>query len=61
MTYCVGLQIDRGLVFMSDTRTNAGMESISTYRKMQVWEQPGELFIVFMTARAEKTDCSESP
>ena len=42
MTYCVGLKIDRGLVFMSDTRTNAGMDSISTFRKMHVWEQPGE-------------------
>lgn len=50
MTYCVGLQIDRGLVFMSDTRTNAGMDSISTYRKMHVWEQPGERVIVLMTA-----------
>jgi putative proteasome-type protease len=50
MTYCVGLQIDRGLVFMSDTRTNAGMDSISSYRKMHVWEKPGERVIVLMTA-----------
>ncbi len=50
MTYCVGLQIDRGLVFMSDTRTNAGMDSISSYRKMHVWEQPGERVVVLMTA-----------
>lgn len=50
MTYCVGLKIDRGLVFMSDTRTNAGMDSISTFRKMHVWEQPGERVIVLMSA-----------
>ena len=36
MTYCVGLKIDRGLVFMSDTRTNTGMDSISTFKKMHV-------------------------
>ncbi|ODT77998.1 MAG: peptidase [Pelagibacterium sp. SCN 64-44] len=50
MTYCVGLKIDSGLVFMSDTRTNAGMDSISTFRKMHVWEEPGERVIVLMSA-----------
>ncbi len=50
MTYCVGLQIDQGLVFMSDTRTNAGMDSISSFRKMHVWEQPDERVIVLMSA-----------
>lgn len=50
MTYCVGLKIDRGLVFMSDTRTNAGIDSISTFRKMHVWEEPGERVVVLMSA-----------
>ena len=50
MTYCVGLKIDSGLVFMSDTRTNAGMDSISTFRKMHIWEQPGERVIVLISA-----------
>jgi putative proteasome-type protease len=50
MTYCVGLKIDRGLVFMSDTRTNAGVDSISTFRKMFVWEEPGERVVVLMAA-----------
>ncbi|MER9893085.1 peptidase [Mesorhizobium sp. M0119] len=50
MTYCVGLKINHGLVFMSDTRTNAGMDSISTFRKMHVWEEPGERVIVLMSA-----------
>ena len=46
MTYCVGLKIDRGLVFMSDTRTNAGVDSISIFRKMYTWEEPGERVLV---------------
>lgn len=50
MTYCVGLKIDRGLVFMSDTRTNAGVDNISTFRKMHVWSEPGERVIVLLSA-----------
>jgi putative proteasome-type protease len=50
MTYCVGLKIDRGLVFMSDTRTNAGVDNISTFRKMHVWSEPGERMIVLLSA-----------
>jgi putative proteasome-type protease len=50
MTYCVGLKLDRGLVFMSDTRTNAGVDSISIFRKMHVWEEPGERVIVMLSA-----------
>jgi putative proteasome-type protease len=41
MTYCVGLKLDRGLVFMSDTRTNAGVDNISVFRKMFIWDRPG--------------------
>lgn len=50
MTYCIGLKINNGLVFMSDTRTNAGIDNISTFRKMHVWEKPGERVIVIMSA-----------
>ncbi len=50
MTYCVGLKIDSGLVFMSDTRTNAGVDNISTFGKMYTWDVPGERVIVLMTA-----------
>ena len=50
MTYCVGLKIDRGLAFMSDTRTNAGVDSIATFRKMFTWVTPGERVIVLLTA-----------
>jgi len=34
MSYCVGLLMNKGLVFMSDTRTNAGVDNISIFRKM---------------------------
>ena len=50
MTYCVGLKMKRGLVFMSDTRTNAGVDNISVFRKMFHWETPGERCITLMTA-----------
>jgi putative proteasome-type protease len=50
MTYCVGLLLDSGLVMLSDTRTNAGFDNISVYRKMFVFEAPGERVIVMMTA-----------
>ena len=50
MTYCVGIKLDAGLVFMSDSRTNAGLDQISTYRKMMVYEKPGERFKVMLSA-----------
>lgn len=50
MTYCVGLKLNEGLVLLSDTRTNAGLDNISTYRKMFFFEEPGERAIVIMTA-----------
>lgn len=50
MTYCVGLMLDQGIAFMSDTRTNAGLDNISTYRKMSIWETPGERVITMMAA-----------
>ena len=50
MTYCVGMLLDQGLVFLSDSRTNAGVDHINTFRKMTVWEQPGERVLVLLTA-----------
>jgi len=50
MTYCVAMKLERGLVFLSDTRTNAGMDNISKYRKMFTWEVPGDRCITMMTA-----------
>jgi putative proteasome-type protease len=50
MTYCVGLLLNEGMVMLADTRTNAGLDNISTYRKMFTFEAPGERVIVIMTA-----------
>jgi len=50
MTYCIGLYMADGLVMLADTRTNAGVDNISTFRKLSVWEQPGERMIALMTA-----------
>ena len=50
MTYCVALRLDKGLVFMSDTRTNAGVDNFSTTRKMFTFQTPGERLITIMTA-----------
>lgn len=50
MTYCVALKLNNGLVFMSDTRTNAGVDNISVFRKMYTWERPGERVITVLCA-----------
>jgi len=49
MTYCVAIQIDEGLVLMSDSRTHAGVDNIASFRKMSVW-QPGDRALVLLTA-----------
>lgn len=50
MTYCVGLLLNAGMVLLSDTRTNAGLDNIATYRKMFHFEEPGERVISIVTA-----------
>ena len=50
MTYCVAVKLDAGLVFLSDSRTNAGLDQIGTFRKMMVYEQPGDRFMVMLSA-----------
>ena len=50
MTFCVGMTLDRGLVLMSDTRTNSGVDNISTFRKMFHWTVPGERVITVLSA-----------
>lgn len=50
MTYCVGMRLDAGLVFLSDSRTNAGVDQVGTFRKMSVFENPGERVMVLMSA-----------
>ncbi len=50
MTYCVATLLDTGLVFLSDSRTNAGVDQINTFRKMQVFEKPGQRVLVLMSS-----------
>jgi len=50
LTYCIGLKLEAGLVLLSDTRTNAGVDNVSRYRKMFTWEVPGERALAILTA-----------
>ena len=50
MTYCVAIKLNAGLVFLSDSRTNAGLDQISTFRKMIVYEKPDDRFMVLLSA-----------
>src|SRR4249920_550566 len=50
MTYCVALRLDTGMIFASDSRTNAGVDHIATFCKMQVYEKPGDRVIVVLSS-----------
>ena len=50
MTYCVGMRLNSGLVFLSDSRTNAGVDHIGSFRKMMLFENPGDRIMVLLTA-----------
>jgi putative proteasome-type protease len=50
MTYCVAMLLDTGLVFLSDSRTNAGVDQISTFRKATVFQKPGERVLVLQSS-----------
>jgi putative proteasome-type protease len=50
LTYCVALKLNAGLIFLSDSRTNAGLDQISTFRKMIVYEKPGDRFMVLLSS-----------
>ena len=50
MTYCIGMLLDEGVVLLSDSRTNAGVDQISTFRKMTIFEKPGERAIVLLSS-----------
>ena len=50
MTYCVGLRLEQGLIFVSDSRTNAGIDHIATFRKLHRFGIPGERLLVLQTA-----------
>ena len=50
MTYCVAMLLDTGLVFLSDSRTSAGVDQISTFRKTTVFKKPGDRVLVLQSA-----------
>lgn len=50
MTYCAGILVQDGLVMIADTRTNAGLDDISTFRKLHVFSWPGERTMALATA-----------
>jgi putative proteasome-type protease len=50
MTYCIGIKLDAGIVFVSDSRTNAGVDQVRTFRKTHRFERPGERTVVVQTA-----------
>src|SRR5487761_2298869 len=50
MTYCVATMINAGIVFASDSRTNAGVDNISIFRKMKTFERPGERVLVMVNS-----------
>ena len=55
MTYCVGLLVREGLAMLADTRTNAGVDNISTYRKLHVFGNDGQRLIAVATAGSLST------
>jgi putative proteasome-type protease len=50
MTYCVGMLVRDGLVMISDTRTNAGIDNIAAFRKLHVFEEPGERILALASS-----------
>jgi len=50
MTYCCGILVRDGLVMIADTRTNAGLDNVSTFRKLHVFEEPGRHVLALSTA-----------
>ncbi len=50
MTYCCGILVRDGIVLVADTRTNAGLDNIATFRKLHVFQKPGERVLLLATA-----------
>ncbi len=50
MTYCVAIKLNAGLVFLSDSRTNAGLDQISMFRKMIIYEKANDRFMALLSA-----------
>ena len=50
MTYCVGILVKEGLTMIADTRTNAGLDNVSQYKKLHIFERPGDRMVAVATA-----------
>ena len=50
MTYCVAVRLDSGMIFASDSRTNAGVDHIATFTKMRVYEKKDDRVIVTLSS-----------
>ena len=50
MTYCIGVMLEQGIIFASDSRTNAGMDNIAKFCKMTVFERPGDRVVVLLSS-----------
>lgn len=50
MTYCVAMKLEAGMVFASDSRTNAGFDQIACFKKMRTFVQPGDRTIVILSS-----------
>src|ERR1039458_6945738 len=70
MTYCCGILVRDGLVMIADTRTNAGLDNVSTFRKLHVYTEPGERILALassgnlslsQTVRSTLTEGVENP
>ena len=61
MTYCVGLLIDTGLVLLSDSRTNAGVDQVNTFRKMATFQRPNDRALVLLSAGNFIESSAETP
>ena len=65
MTYCVGILVEEGLVMIADTRTNAGLDNISSFRKLHLFEKPGSrviaMAIILTWSSSHRSSCSFDP
>ena len=50
MTYCVAIKLETGMIFASDSRTNAGVDHIATFTKMKVYEKPNDRLITILSS-----------
>src|SRR5258707_15761051 len=50
MTYCIGVMLDKGMIFASDSRTNAGVDNFSKFCKMTVFERAGDRVLVLLSS-----------